>query len=158
MRFSSFVLVSRLKAELDRLFDEAAELAVDAPLSGSSEPPVDVVEAAHAIRLRVEVPGVEPADLAVEIIGTELVISGIRRGSRAPEGASFNCLERERGRFARRVRLTWPINSQRARAELANGMLTIELPKIMEQRQQRRHVPIEVAEQHMPSTPGSQTS
>ena len=44
-------------------------------------------------------------------------------------------MERGHGRFRREMQLFWPVNSHQGSARLADGLLTIEFPKIQEKRQ-----------------------
>lgn len=141
-RFSAFVRVTRLQAELNRLFEEASQLA-SRPAANVWQPDIDVIETPDLVRIAVEVPGIAADDLAVEIAGGEVVVSGQKSPPLAAPGSRFHCVEREHGRFARRVRLAWPVNTVQGRARLTDGVLWIELPKVREQRQQSTRLPIE---------------
>ncbi len=52
------------------------------------------------------------------------------------------CSERSYGHFNREVPLRWTISVKDATAELANGVLTIHLPKIKDRRGSEFRVPI----------------
>lgn len=142
--YSAFVLVSRLQSELNRLFQEALQIQDRAAQVGSWQPEIDIVEDADCVRILVEVPGIAAADLVVEVAGNLLRMSGSKRVEQPEEqGVRFHRVERERGRFTREVRLLWPINTHQGRARLADGLLTVEFPKIQDQRQRSRVLPIE---------------
>lgn len=149
--YSSSFLVARLKGELDRLFHEALAFEEATFESGEWYPKIDVVESASAILILAEVPGIAASDLAVEVEGGIVTISGDKRPSAPPRTGRprHHCVERGRGRFRRRVRLPSPVNSHLGRARLADGLLTVEFPKIQEQR--RRALRLEVA----PEEPGA---
>ena len=91
-------------------------------------PAVDVVEREDAIRLAVEVPGVDPAALDVTVNDRVLTVSGERRLAR-PEGATAYRLERRYGRFARSLTLPRTVDAERIAARYEHGVLHLELPK-----------------------------
>jgi HSP20 family molecular chaperone IbpA len=51
-------------------------------------------------------------------------------------------VEREFGRFARAVRLNGAFNVPQASAALADGELTIVLPKLLERRDRAHRIPV----------------
>jgi HSP20 family molecular chaperone IbpA len=54
---------------------------------------------------------------------------------RAESEVKFLRTERSPGRFSRELQLFWPVNSHAGTALLADGLLTIEFPKIKDKRQ-----------------------
>lgn len=146
-KYASVFLVSRFQAELERLFLEALQIGERTlPAAGEWQPLVDVVETPDAIVLLAEVPGLSAADLQVEVKGQLVTIAGVKStpvpGAQRPR---FQCVERGQGRFRREIQLFWPINSHRGTARLANGLLTVEFPKVEEKRQAARRLHVEEA-------------
>jgi HSP20 family protein len=135
--------VARLRQELDRLLAEAAELELATTGEAAFVPAVDVIETPETVRLEFDLPGVAAADVALEVDGDELVLSGTRRHLAPGPGASFHALESPRGKFSRRLHVAWLVNTHRGRARLAAGVLTIEFPKIAEQRRRPLSIRIE---------------
>lgn len=143
--YSAFVLVSRLQAELNRLFQEALQIEQRPLELAGWQPEVDIVEARDSVRILFEVPGLEASDLKLEVAGNLLRISGNKRVGKPDEhGVRFHRVERERGRFAREIRLLWPLNTHQGRARLADGLLIVEFPKIQDQRQRGTALPIAI--------------
>jgi HSP20 family protein len=105
-------------------------------------PRFDVQEEDDAIRLRMEVPGLRPEDLTVDVRDGVLTVEGVRNTD-APEG--YRSWRRERGgyRLARRVRLADGLDVDAAEAKLEHGILTIRLPKRPEV--QPRRIPVKVS-------------
>ena len=71
--------------------------------------------------------GVDPAGIALEIRGRELILSG----TRPPEGGEdrvYQQLEIERGPFRRVVSLGAEVDADSADATYEDGILTVELP------------------------------
>ncbi|HEX6199846.1 MAG TPA: Hsp20/alpha crystallin family protein [Thermoanaerobaculia bacterium] len=138
---------SRFHAELDRLFEEVMKLAAGEPRAGEHQPLLDVVETASEVVVLLEVPGIAREDLEVTVEGRTVVVSGRKRSER-PEGVvRFHRVEREEGRFERRVELLHPVDTHRGRARTAGGLLIVEFPKVQEKRARRRILEIEAGEE-----------
>lgn len=151
-RYPSLHLISRFQSELDRLFHEALQLGASNISAGEWQPDLDIVEGPEAIQLLLEVPGMTPADLKVEVRGTHVVISGTKTTPLpATERVRFQCMERGHGRFRREVQLFWPVNSHHGSARLEDGLLIIEFPKVQEKRQAARQ--LHIAEPPCPESP-----
>jgi len=137
-RYSTLVLVSQLQSELERVLNEAAgtrELAEPGWHAPDAPPPVDILETKENLVITMEVPGLEATDLVIEINGYELAL----RGSRRPTGVQdtavrFHCMERSRGTFERLLRIDDTVDPRDATAKLAQGVLTLELPKLTHER------------------------
>ncbi len=129
--------LQRLRDRVGRLFaalQEATE--AENPLaSGCWAPPVDVCETQAAIMLRVELPGVDAAQIRIGLCNTQLRIWGEKKRRPARRRIiSYLCSERSYGKFSRVVPLRWTISVHDATAELDNGILHILLPKIEDRR------------------------
>lgn len=147
-RFESLFLISRFQAELDRLFQEALQIGEnDLPL-GEWQPSIDVVETSVSIQILAELPGFMASDLKIEVRGTRILISGIKSTTSLPgsQRVKFHCLERGHGRFTREIHVLSPVNTHKGTARLADGLLTLEFPKIQDKRQEARVLHIEEAE------------
>ncbi len=135
--------LERLRDRVGRLFDALQEATLtDAPAApGAWSPPVDLCETAEAVTVRVELPGISASQVKVGLTGTHLRICGEKK-KRTPRTRiiSHLCSERSYGHFSRTVPLRWTIDVREARAELANGVLTVRLPK----RRDRRGAEIKV--------------
>ena len=143
-RYSGVVVVSQLRSELDRLIQEVLA-ATETASSAGWTPATDVVDLGHAILVQVEVAGVAPADLRVEVDGTTLRVHGRRRLSFPEPGRiRFHCLERQEGSFERQVEIYEPVNFAKASVRLERGLLCIELPRVEDRR--RRHLELTVEE------------
>ncbi|WP_446465975.1 Hsp20/alpha crystallin family protein [Streptomyces sp. BRA346] len=90
-------------------------------------PAADVTEADDAYRVEVDLPGVRRADVDVEVSGQELTVSG-EIGEREREGVLRRSTRRT-GRFEYRMLLPAEVNTEAVRAEMADGVLTITVPK-----------------------------
>ena len=108
--YGPIVELSRLQGELNRLFAAFVETNNrGTPPASSWDPNVDVLDDGEVIRLLVELPGVEPADVKVSIRGRVLVVRGSKKGRiRVQKGIRFFCMERYFGTFLKSVPLPRP--------------------------------------------------
>ncbi len=137
--------LKRLTERVGRLFSvlqEAAEAQMPA-IAGAWAPPVDVCETARAICIRIELPGVNASQIKIGLNGNKLRIYGEKKKRNLRQRiVSHLCSERSYGHFNRVMPLRWTISVKDATAELANGMLLINLPKTKERRGSEFKVPI----------------
>ncbi|HMA18788.1 MAG TPA: Hsp20 family protein, partial [Thermoanaerobaculia bacterium] len=79
--FGPMVELSRLQREVNRLFTAFVESnnPVVSPASGW-DPSVDVVEDGEKVRVFVELPGIEAADVKVTVRGRVVTVRGNKRG------------------------------------------------------------------------------
>lgn len=129
--------LQRLRDRVGRLFAalQEATVAEDPLASETWAPPVDLCETKDAIVLRVELPGLAAEHIKIGATNAQLRIWGEKK-RRKPRNQilSHLCSERSYGRFSRIVPLRWSVSIQEATAELANGILTICLPKVADRR------------------------
>jgi HSP20 family protein len=114
---------------------QEATVADDPLASETWAPPVDLCETTDAIVLQVELPGLTAEQIKIGATNTQLRIWGEKkRRATRNKIMSHLCSERSYGRFCRIVPLRWTVSVQDASAEVANGMLTVRLPKIEDRR------------------------
>lgn len=113
-----------LRREVDRLFFDF-ERGNDEPAAG---PTLSVEDRGSALFLRAELPGMSEKDLELTVTGSSLTLKGERKVE-APAGHTTHRSERSSYRFARTFELGTKIDSEKVQAALANGVLTVTLPK-----------------------------
>jgi HSP20 family protein len=124
-----FANFERMRREMDELFGDVLGGGTRTLRRGGFSPAVDVyylTEPPRAV-VRAELAGVDPAEVALEIRGRELILAGVRRAERSDRRA-YQQLEIERGEFRRIVALGVEVDADRAKATYTDGMLTVELP------------------------------
>ena len=92
-------------------------------------PAVDVSENDSDITVKVELPGVVHADIRLLLQNNRLEIRGIKKESPGFSRIRYHRLEREYGPFRRIVFLPNAVDPERAKAVLANGVLSVALKK-----------------------------
>jgi HSP20 family protein len=127
-RFFSFPV--RLSDEVGRLFDEI----IHRPWSFVSElrpwnPSIDLYETADAFILEADLPGVDSKDVKVEVEGNVLILQGKRSIQHHHGSGLFYFQERCSGDFTRRLTLPESIEKKKIKAEFADGVLRVVLPK-----------------------------
>jgi HSP20 family protein len=135
----------RLRDRVGRLFAalQEATVAEDPLASETWAPPVDLCETADAIVLRVELPGLTAEQIKIGATNTQLRIWGEKKRRVARSKIlSHLCSERSYGKFSRIVPLRWTVSARDATAEVANGMLTVSLPKIEDRRGVEFQIPV----------------
>lgn len=147
-RYASLFFLSRFQAEVDRLFQEAVKLSEGSlPAGGEWQPSIDVVEDPTSVVILAELPGLAASDLQVTVRGTLVTLSGTKSTPRpGAQRIKFHCMERGHGRFFREIHLFSPVNTHQGTARLADGLLTIEFPKIQDKRQEARVLHIQEIE------------
>jgi HSP20 family protein len=105
-------------------------------------PPVNIWESDNAIVVECELPGFAIGDLDIAVLKNQLTLSGTRQPNlgNVPENARVLRRERAGLRFERIVALPAPVDSEKASANLTNGVLTITLPKAAEVQPRRIEV------------------
>jgi HSP20 family protein len=91
-------------------------------------PKTNLYEDGDLFEIRAELPGIGKEDLNVKIQGNYLEISGTRK-SATPEKYSIHRTERDITSFTRSFTLPADVDSEKAKATLENGVLTLTLPK-----------------------------
>ncbi len=86
-------------------------------------------ETAQSVVIRVEIPGMNQDDLAIDIHGNVLRIRGEKRLGAGEQGRSFHLMERAYGHFKRCIPLPHGVHADQAEVSYRDGVLTVILPK-----------------------------
>jgi HSP20 family protein len=108
----------------------------------SFAPAVDVFYEGDPPRavVHVELPGVDPSEVTVEVLGRELLLAGVRRPPKA-EGRLYQQLEIEHGAFRRVIPLGADVDASQTSAAYRAGVLEVTLP-LVASKPRTRKVPI----------------
>jgi HSP20 family protein len=97
-------------------------------------PAADLTETAEAVQVRIDVPGMDAKDIDIEVRGNQLYVTGERKEEKEEKGKTWHRMERRTGSFSRTIGLPCAVRDERAKADYANGVLTVTLPKTEEAR------------------------
>ena len=92
-------------------------------------PALNLTEDKDKYYIRAELPGLKNEDLEIHATGKGISISGQKKIPPEDDNAKYHRREREAGRFSRIIDLPDSINTEKVEAGLANGILTITIPK-----------------------------
>lgn len=122
--------VSQMRWDWDRLFDRFLDDAWGSPsMATAHDMLLDVSETDEQIRVRAEVPGINPDDLNISLMGNVLTLSGQKVDEEESEQAGRYYSERRFGSFERAVKLPCAVDPDRVDAAHRNGVVTITLQK-----------------------------
>ena len=130
VRWDPFTEMDQMRRTVDRLFSEFRPYRLASDLrSEFGYVPVDISETDEGFVVTANLPGVEPANVDVQVHGDTVTIKGEAREE--SEESNGNWLRRERryGVFARSFTLPATIDSDKAAASFEHGVLKLTLPK-----------------------------
>lgn len=90
-------------------------------------PAADLFETRERFTLTVELPGLCRSDVDIAFANSTLTVSG-QRPAEAP-CERYQQFERPQGRFSRHFQFAVPVDQDQISAELADGVLTVIVPK-----------------------------
>ena len=93
-------------------------------------PPVDIKETDEAYAFVMDVPGMKPKDLDVELHDGVLSIRGSRQEESREQDKGHVRTERRQGSFVRQFRLPTAAEVEHLSAKVSDGVLTIDVPKV----------------------------
>lgn len=122
---------------IQSIFDEFAK-SFDAPFhfenSKGFSPSLDIQEDEKAVRVALEIPGIDKGDLDISLKDNILTIKGEKKQeNKETKEGERTWVERSYGSFQRSIRLGENVNADDVNANLENGVLTITVPKAEEQ-------------------------
>ncbi len=114
--------------------------------TGAFRPSADVYydPREDAVMVRLELPGIDPDRITLEIEGGALLVSGTRKEQR-PRDAVYHQMELSYGRFERLVSLPPDVDIAKASADYNDGYLEIKLP--VKDKPRSRQIPISQTEE-----------
>ena len=134
VRWEPFQDLVTLRSAMDKLFADSfvrvprANEVDDASLA----PAVDIFEDAEKIGIKASLPGVKPEDIDINVTANAVTIKGTTESEKEVKEESFVRKERYYGTFARTIALPTGLKIDKAEATMANGVLTLEIPKAEE--------------------------
>ncbi|MFO7686406.1 MAG: Hsp20/alpha crystallin family protein [Deltaproteobacteria bacterium] len=125
---SPFTELEQLKRQIGRMYNEFSGMPSQRGHAGVF-PAVNVTANRDNYFLRAELPGVVAADLDIQATGNTISVAGERKIAGVEESARYHRREREAGKFSRVVSLPDDIDSERVKANMTDGVLTVVVPK-----------------------------
>ena len=102
------------------------------PRNSANTTGVDVLEAADHLLVRVNLPGVKPENLDLNLEKSVLTLTAKTEAEALPEGVKYLWRERNDGEVKRQINLPERLSHEGIEAKLENGVLTVKLMKAPE--------------------------
>ncbi len=135
--YEPWSLLEQMRNEINRLAESRDSGDEGSNIIATSDwaPPVDIIERDNAFVILADVPGINPADIEINMENGVLSIKGERLADENRKG--YKRMERARGTFYRRFSLPDTADPERVTARSRFGVLEITIPKL-EKTQPRR--------------------
>jgi HSP20 family protein len=92
-------------------------------------PTTDVTETDNVFEITVDLPGMKPEEVKVEMKDGDLWITGKRDEEKEEKGKTFHRVERRHGEFRRVLALPGAVDADKVTAKYDNGVLKVAVPK-----------------------------
>jgi HSP20 family protein len=101
----------------------------EAAWSKSFAPAFDISETENDIRVKAELPGMDPENIDVNLAGNILTVKGEKKEEQEEKGENRHRVERRFGAFTRSFRLPAQVDSDKVDASYKEGVLSLTIPK-----------------------------
>jgi len=120
-----------LQNEIAQLFDDFSRgwPAMTTTAAPELMPSMDVTESDKEFEITVELPGLEERDVQVNVADNVLTVKGEKKAEKEEKNKNYRRYERSYGSFSRSLQLPDGVNADAIKANLANGVLRVTVPK-----------------------------
>ena len=136
--------IEEFTTDMERMFDSLLGRTVGSVLRNTNretfQPHLDIVETNTDYVVSVDLPGVKPEDVKVEMEDGRLTISGKRETVTEDKAKNVHRVERTRGSFHRAVSLPREVDVEKIDAKYEQGVLHVTLPKSAEKQPRKIEV------------------
>ncbi|TFY97793.1 Hsp20/alpha crystallin family protein [Ramlibacter rhizophilus] len=134
---------NELHHAMNRLFDDflvggATPTGAQSQGAPMAVPRLDVREGDKEIAICAELAGVKPSDVDLRIEGNVITLRGEKKNEAQQEREDYHVMERSFGRFQRSIQLPFAPDPEQVRASFEHGVLTVRVPKPVQQERSRR--------------------
>ncbi|MEN6520867.1 MAG: Hsp20/alpha crystallin family protein [Armatimonadota bacterium] len=157
---SPFQLMRKFRDEMDRMFSEfgfPSMMVSPFERIRSMIPAVDVWETDQDVKVRADLPGIEPENLEIYTTDDSLSIRAESKKEEEARERGYYRAERRYGRFERTIDLPANVKPDQAKAAFKNGVLEITLPKTEQAKERMKRIPVETEEEQMTGTKGGKS-
>lgn len=122
--------------DIERMFDSLLGRTVGSVIRGGTAEKfnahLDLVETEKEYSVTVDLPGVKPENVKVELEDGKLTISGSRETVVEDKAKHVHRVERTKGSFHRMISIPREIDAENIVASFEHGVLHVQLPKLPE--------------------------
>lgn len=110
--------------KMNRGFNRAAS-----PTSTADFPEVNVWMGADNAVVTTEIPGIDPQEIEISVVGKSVTLRGARKPEELKEGEVYHRRERWNGQFSKTFELPFAIDADKVGAKYVKGVLYVALPR-----------------------------
>lgn len=126
IRYNPWQDINSLQRQLNSLFDGTLTEETWKDFNNLSKiPPAELTETEEALVLKLEVPGIQPEDLDIQVMVDKVIVKGDRKAKTETKTRS----EFRYGEFSRAIPLPVQIQNTKVSVNHENGILELTLPK-----------------------------
>ncbi len=129
--------LSSLRDEMNDLLNRFWSTASEPFGLAEWSPALDVSETDEAVLVHAEIPGIDPKDLDISVVGDTLTLRGQKIDETEQSGRNYHRVERRYGSFTRSLVLPAAVDPDNVTATAKEGVLEIRLPKKEEAKARR---------------------
>lgn len=118
-----------LREEIEQTFNRLSSDWDGKWVATGFTPPCDLSETPDAYHVRMDVPGIKPEEITVQVTGESVRISGERREEKEEQDKMYHRVERRSGSFCEVIQLPGAVKEETVQAEFQDSVLTVTLPK-----------------------------
>ncbi len=135
--WNPFRELARIEQELNKVFQELVPTPKSGEIAEVStwNPRVDIYEKDNKLVIEAEIPGAKKEDVEVKIKDNAVVIKGQVKKEEEEKDKTYYRSERFYGVFERVIPLPVEVKTEEAKATFENGILKIEIPKSVEEKE-----------------------
>jgi len=119
--------IERMQREMDHLTNGLAYFS--GPRVAPSFPAMNVWLNEEGAVVTAELPGVNPEDIDISVVGETLTLTGSRQPAELKDGEKYHRRERGYGKFTRTFQLPFGVEADKVEAKFDKGILHIFLPR-----------------------------
>lgn len=134
VRWRPFHEIEGLQREMNQLFNTLSPIPYNQFALGGFVPAVEFHKTDEAVHLKLEVPGMKPEEIDIQVTTDSISISGERKSESRTKENGVTRSEFHYGKFQRVIPLTSRIQNTHVEAEYKDGVLTLNLPKAEEEK------------------------
>jgi HSP20 family protein len=131
-RWDPFGEVLKMQRDMDRIFSRMGTTEGRTETTTAWMPRINVKQSGDDLTVHVELAGIKPEDVNIEVTEGVLSLSGERKAETEKEGEGWVIRESSFGSFERSIALPEGIDPATIRADFHEGMLEVHVPRALE--------------------------
>lgn len=118
-----------LQTEIDDMISRFAAREGTGIAEEAYLPSLDMSETDGELQIKMDVPGIKPEEVDVEVSGNTIRVRGEHKEEKEEKGRTYHRVERRTGSFFRSIELPCDVKQDKVVADYKDGVLKITLPK-----------------------------